>query len=109
MASERQTQNGANKPENSKHFVINRWEVGEEVKIRWKKGPQFGVRQVVQQYGLATDGKKVPVGKQAKGEWTWYNIRGKRVGGPEQGGPVFHYERSPEGTKTEVKPGDKFD
>lgn len=62
-----------------------------EHSVRWRRGPQIGERQVSITYitnpqtGEASETREY-------GDWTWYNLLGRRVEGPEQGSFGFKME-----------------
>jgi len=92
-------------------LTFSGWRVSFETKLRWRGGLQFGERQVIHTYAIDKQGKKRIVGQPKYGQWTWYNWRGERVEGPEQGPPVFSANFSFEEGKASmtVNPGDKPD
>lgn len=98
---------GGNEQASGERLQFSHWGVSYDMKLRWQRGPQFGERQVVYTCGTDDQGEEKVIGQPKYGEWTWYNWRGKRVEGPEQGGPVFSATFSEGKASMTVNPSDK--
>ncbi len=66
-----------------------------DIAVRWKKGPQIGIRQTGTTSYFSDSG--VEKGEKVFGEWTWYNLLGRIVEGHEQRGPAVKINISSDG------------
>ena len=98
---------GGNERASGGRLRFSHWGVSYDMKLRWQGGPQLGERQVVYAYGTDDQGNEKVIRQPNCGGWTWYSWRGKRVEGPEQGGPVFQATFSEGKASMTVNPGDK--
>lgn len=58
------------------------WDIGVEMRFRWRRGPQFGERTVSYPHVIDPEGARHKLEPQ-RGPWTWYSWRFKRIEGVE--------------------------
>lgn len=66
---------------------LTRFSFDTDIEVRWKSGPQIGIRQTATPSYFGDSG--VEKGEKILGERTWYNLLGRIAEGREQRGPAI--------------------